>query len=434
MNIPQTQAFLDTILAQGPVGYAFVDRELRYAAVNEQLAEINGLPAAAHLGRLVADVLGPKLWAGRRPLFERALGGEAVTDLRLPGRWNALDRKHGSVLTSYCPVWAEGAVIGVTVIVHDVTEQARAEAALAVREQEYRLVFDANPQPMWVYDTETLRFLEVNDAAVRVYGYSRSEFLSMTIAEIRLPEDVPAMQASVQAPRHGAWRDGPWRDGPWRHLHRAGAEVWVEIAASSLVFHGRPARLILAMDVTERQAIEEEKREAARREQAFLRDVLASVTEGKLQLCSTPGQLPPLLATVSEALPLTADAGLFALRRQVEEYAASAGLDGLRQHDLMTAASEAGMNAIVHGGGGTALVSVSPGGAVQVRVEDHGTGIAVENLPRAALERGFSTKATLGHGLKMMLETADRLFLLTGPTGTTLVLEQDRTPPSPAWL
>ena len=397
--------------------------------MNEQLAEINGLPAAEHLGRLVGDVLGPGLWASREPLFERALAGESITDLRLPGRWNAPDQKHGRVLVSYYPVRAEGKIVGVAVMVRDVTEQARAEAALAVREQEYRLVFDANPQPMWVYDIGSLKFLDVNDAAVSVYGYSRAEFLSMTIADIRLPEDVPAMKASVQTPRTEAWRDGPWR-----HLRRDGTEIWVEAAANSLVFHGRPARLILAIDVTERQEVEQEKRETLRREQAFLRDVLASVTEGKLQLCSGPAELPEPLGTASGPLPLTPDAGLFALRRQAEDFAVAAGLDGLRQYDLMTAASEAGMNAIVHAGGGTASVSVSTGGTVQVRVEDHGTGIAMENLPRATLARGFSTKATLGHGLKMMLETADRLFLLTGPAGTTLVLEQDRVAPTPAWL
>ena len=72
--------------------------------------------------------------------------------------------------------------------------------------------------------------------------------------------------------------------------------------------------------------------------------------------------------------------------------------------------------------------------SVQVRVEDHGTGISMENLPRAALSRGFSTKATLGHGLKMMLQTADRVYLLTGPGGTTVVLEQERERPVPNWL
>ena len=63
-------------------------------------------------------------------------------------------------------------------------------------------------------------------------------------------------------------------------------------------------------------------------------------------------------------------------------------------------------------------------GVVQVRISDQGEGIAVENLPRATLERGYSTKATLGHGMKMMLQTTDALWLLTGPTGTTVVLVQ----------
>lgn len=431
MNTTQTHAFLKTILAQGPVGYALVDRELRYLSINDRLAAINGYPAAAHLGRQVSEILEPELWAIRRPLFEQALAGTAAVDQRLPGRRSGPDGGQERVLVSYYPVRESPSaeVLGVVVVVRDITEQARAEAALAIREQEYRLMFDANPQPMWVYDIETLKFSDVNTAAVRAYGYSRQEFLSMTIAAIREPSDVPAMLDSVQTPRTGAWRDGPWQ-----HLRRDGSALWVEIAANDLLFYGRPARLILAIDVTERRAIEQERLETAQRQQAFLHDVLASVTEGKLQLCSALNQLPAAFEAASEPLTLTPSTGLYALRHAAQDLAAAAGHDGLRQYDLITAASEAGMNAIVHAGGGTAEVSVSADGTVQVRVEDHGTGITMENLPRAALERGFSTKATLGHGLKMMLETADRLFLLTGPTGTTLVLEQDRTPPTPAWL
>ena len=92
------------------------------------------------------------------------------------------------------------------------------------------------------------------------------------------------------------------------------------------------------------------------------------------------------------------------------------------------------MNAIVHAGEGTANVAVGETGTVQVRVEDHGSGITLENLPKATLARGFSTKATLGHGIKMILETADHLYLLTGPTGTTVVLEQEQHRPQPDWL
>ena len=75
-----------------------------------------------------------------------------------------------------------------------------------------------------------------------------------------------------------------------------------------------------------------------------------------------------------------------------------------------------------------------------VPVQEQGGGIATENLPRATLSRGYSTKATLGHGLKMMLEAANSLYMLTGAGGTTVIfgttviLEQDRDKPSPAWL
>lgn len=419
---PQALAFLDSLLAHGPVGYGFVNDALCFEAVNERLAEINGLSAAAHLGRSVQDVLGPELWETRRGLFERALAGRESVDLPLPGR----DR---SLLVSYYPVRLDTQISGVAVIVRDVTARTRAEAALAVREQEYRLVFDANPQPMWVYDLETLRFLAVNEAAPAVYGYSQEEFLAMTLADIRPPEEVARMAASVQTPRFGAWSDGPWK-----HLRQDGAALWVEITATNLDFHGRPARLVLVRDVTERLALEQERRETAYREQRFLRDVLASVTEGKLRLCASESDFPAPGDTQSEPVDLTPAAGLYALRRLAEGAAETAGHSPLRRHDLVTAASEAGMNAIVHAGGGTGHVSLTARGTVQVRVEDHGTGITLENLPRAALERGFSTKETLGHGLKMMLETADRVFLLTGPTGTTLILEQDRVAPALAWL
>jgi signal transduction histidine kinase len=75
-----------------------------------------------------------------------------------------------------------------------------------------------------------------------------------------------------------------------------------------------------------------------------------------------------------------------------------------------------------------------PAGAIQAWIEDRGTGIDVEHLPRAALERGYTTAGAMGHGFWMVLRTCDRVWLLTCPTGATVVLEQDRTIPEPAWL
>lgn len=93
------------------------------------------------------------------------------------------------------------------------------------------------------------------------------------------------------------------------------------------------------------------------------------------------------------------------------------------------------MNAVVHGGGGTANVLAAPGkGVVQVWIRDGGAGIAVERMHRAVLERGWTTAGSLGHGFFMMLQTADRIYLHTQRQGTTVVIEKRRTPPDPDWL
>ena len=200
----------------------------------------------------------------------------------------------------------------------------------------------------------------------------------------------------------------------------------------------REAQEILETRVAERtEALAQANsalKEVAGWQRAFLREALASVTEGKLRLCDSPADLPPHGASFyGNPIFLTPKNGLSDLRCQALEAAALCNFAPQRAQDLVTAVNEAGMNAIVHGGGGFARVSISPEGTVQVRVTDEGKGITMENLPRATLSRGFTTAGTLGHGLKMILQTADRLWMLTGPTGTTVALEQDRGAPEPLW-
>ena len=171
----------------------------------------------------------------------------------------------------------------------------------------------------------------------------------------------------------------------------------------------------------------------ARKQRAFLRDVLASVTGGRLLLCDTPADLPARLPLSGPPVPLTRTGGMSELRRAAKEAALAEGFAADRWQDLLTAVGEAAMNAAVHGGGGVGRVCTGRDGIVQVWVEDRGRGIEVEDLPRATLSKGYTTAGSLGHGMKMMLETVDRLWLLTGPAGTTAVIEQDRRPPQPAW-
>jgi PAS domain S-box-containing protein len=128
-------------------------------------------------------------------------------------------------------------------------------------EQRYRLLFESNPQPMWVYDYETLRFLAVNNAAIRHYGYSRAEFSGMTLKDIRPPEDVPALLDDLAATR-AEFED---KSGPWRHRKKDGTLIDVEVSSHTLDFDGRTAGLALLADVTERKAAEEELRQMQER-------------------------------------------------------------------------------------------------------------------------------------------------------------------------
>ncbi|HEU4570044.1 MAG TPA: PAS domain S-box protein [Gemmatimonadales bacterium] len=123
----------------------------------------------------------------------------------------------------------------------------RGGAAARLRELEERtaLLFDANPHPMWVYDRATLRFLAVNDTAVQVYGYSRAQFLRMTIAEIRPPEDLDQLRLAVDQTA-----DGTRYSGIWTHLTKDGKPLTVAISSHQVTYEGRDAALVLAMDIT----------------------------------------------------------------------------------------------------------------------------------------------------------------------------------------
>jgi PAS domain S-box-containing protein len=140
----------------------------------------------------------------------------------------------------------------------------RTAAAIEIErsEERYRMLFEASPMPMWVYDADTLAFVRVNDAAVRKYGYSRDEFLKMRIIDIRPPEDIPTVLEDVKA------RGGPGSPAPkvWRHLTKDGSVIEVEITAGRITFEGRRAALVLANDVSERMRLERRLAEAEKME------------------------------------------------------------------------------------------------------------------------------------------------------------------------
>jgi PAS domain S-box-containing protein len=127
--------------------------------------------------------------------------------------------------------------------------EATAESNAAA--ERYRLIFDSNPLPMWVYDAQTLFFLTVNEAATQNYGWTREEFLNLSILDIHPAEDAAALLDDIGRPaEEGAQLRA------WRHRRKDGSLIEVEVLAHDLTFEGRKARLVIASDVTEKKRIE----------------------------------------------------------------------------------------------------------------------------------------------------------------------------------
>ena len=139
-------------------------------------------------------------------------------------------------------------------------ELDKANETLKASEHQYRLLFDSNPVPMWAFDCATRRFLAVNEAAIRQYGYSRNEFLSMTMADITADDDVPNPLGSVSKRAAGLSEAGLWR-----HRKRDGTVIQVEITGHPISLGGRDAELVLSHDVTERRKNQESLRQSEER-------------------------------------------------------------------------------------------------------------------------------------------------------------------------
>jgi len=222
---------------------------------NQQAEALLGRARADMVGRHYEDfVVAPE--GGAPPSLPFGEGTTRVEDQLL---WRP-DGSRVSVDVSASPVRIGEDTI-VLLILRDITERKRAETRLQESEEQYRLLFEDNPHPMWVHDPDTLGFLAVNDAAVRFYSYSRDEFLAMTVDDIRPPEDIPRLIAHAEGHRDV----GP-TSGVWKHRLRGGALADVEISANSIVFRGRKARLVLVTDVSDRRRLEAQLLQAQKME------------------------------------------------------------------------------------------------------------------------------------------------------------------------
>jgi PAS domain S-box-containing protein len=194
-------------------------------------------------------VVAPEYLAITKQLISRKAKGDIATIYEI--EIVTKDGRRVLVEISSRTLHKDGKPVGVQGSVRDITERKRDEDALRTSEAQYRILFESNPQPMWVYDLKSLAFLAVNEAAVRHYGYTRECFLSMTVDAIHPHDDVPSFIEQVSNIQ------GLCHLGQWHQCTSSGETINVEITANVIDFDNRKAGVVMVNDVTARMLAEE---------------------------------------------------------------------------------------------------------------------------------------------------------------------------------
>ncbi|VTR93797.1 multi-sensor hybrid histidine kinase : PAS/PAC sensor hybrid histidine kinase OS=Desulfococcus oleovorans (strain DSM 6200 / Hxd3) GN=Dole_1520 PE=4 SV=1: PAS_3: PAS_3: PAS_4: PAS_8: PAS_4: PAS_3: HisKA: HATPase_c: Response_reg [Gemmata massiliana] len=241
---------------RGPDGQI---RDFRFTDLNQRAAALIERDRAAVIGTRLCELFPLHRTAGLFDRYARVVESGEPLEEEFPLEYE------GRVIWLHHQVVRTGD--GVVITTRDVSARKNDEEKLRRSEDQYRRLFEASPHPMWVFDTQTLGFLAVNDAAVSQYGYTRDEFAGLTLRDIRPSEDVPALMADLGTPVTARM---------WRHRWKDGTVRLVEVTGHDLEYNGRPGRLVLAHDVTDRERTSATLRER----EELLRSVIDNIPCG----------------------------------------------------------------------------------------------------------------------------------------------------------
>jgi PAS domain S-box-containing protein len=292
-KLEQFISLLQAALESTADGLLVIDRAGKIVAYNQKFAHMWRIPEAILESRdddraltfVLEQLTDPEGFLRK----VRELYGQPEAE-----SYDLLEFKDGRVFERYSQAQCIGpAIVGRVWSFRDVTARVQAEEGLKESEAKYRLLFENNPQPLLVVDLESLAFLKVNQVAMDLYGYSREEFLAMTIKDIRPSEDVAPLLKKVEELKE--LPPGLSYSGEWRHVKKSGEIINVEIISHEIEFNGRRALLALAKDITARKKAEEalkESEEKYRRLMAAANDAIfiAEVDSGMITDANTRAQ------------------------------------------------------------------------------------------------------------------------------------------------
>ena len=262
-----------------------INREGNYSFISASIENTLGWAPAELMGKSFLTNIHPDDVERAKEMFQALLDHPQKT-VRLECRKQHKDGSWVHLESFARSAFDDPDIAGVIAHTRDVTDRWRAEDELRNSEKQYRLLFQENPNPMWVFDMESMAILEVNEAAVQHYGYSRDEFLKLNLGDLCVPEKNANGELNGKKMELPAQKT---RGHIWRHRRKNGEAIEVEASWSPMAFLGRFSALAMATDVTERRRSEH-------------RNSIFSKLSQRLSTATTPAEGAQIISEAADAL------------------------------------------------------------------------------------------------------------------------------------